>query len=33
MPLDDTIAVQRILNTAAEALGVLHHEDATLDLS
>ena len=29
MPLADTIAVQRTLNTAAEALGVHHHEDET----
>ena len=26
MPLDDTLAVQRILNGACEALGVYHHE-------
>ncbi len=26
MPLDDTLAVQRILNGACEALGVFHHE-------
>ena len=28
MPLADTLAVQRILNEACEALGVVHHEDA-----
>ena len=27
MPLDDTLAVQRVLNTASEQLGVFHHED------
>jgi predicted dehydrogenase len=30
MPLDDTLAVQRILNGACEALGVNHHEDESL---
>ena len=30
MPLDDTLAVQRILNEASEQLGVIHHEDATV---
>jgi len=30
MPLDDTLAVQRVLNEACEALGVTHHEDATV---
>ena len=29
MPLDDTLAVQRILNEACEALGVVHREDTT----
>jgi predicted dehydrogenase len=29
MPLDDTLAVQRILNHAAEQLGVFHAEDAS----
>jgi predicted dehydrogenase len=29
MPLDDTLAVQRILNDACEQLGVTHHEDPT----
>ena len=28
MPLDDTLAVQRILNDACEQLGVFHREDA-----
>ena len=32
MPLDDTLAVQRILNEACEALGVIHHEDATVSV-
>lgn len=32
MPLDDTLAVQRILDQACEQLGVTHHEDATLTL-
>ena len=27
MPLDDTLAVQRILNGACETLGVFHSED------
>ena len=27
MPLDDTLAVQRMLNGACEALGVFHAED------
>ena len=27
MPLDDTLAVQRVLNDASEQLGVFHHED------
>jgi len=27
MPLDDTLAVQRVLNEASEQLGVVHHED------
>jgi predicted dehydrogenase len=27
MPLDDTLAVQRVLNEASEQLGVFHHED------
>ena len=27
MPLDDTLAVQRTLNAACEALGVHHSED------
>jgi hypothetical protein len=30
MPLDDSVAVQRILNDAAEQLGVVHHEDETV---
>ncbi|HEY9291445.1 MAG TPA: Gfo/Idh/MocA family oxidoreductase [Microlunatus sp.] len=30
MPLDDTVAVQRILNTAAEKLGVFHAEDESV---
>ncbi|MBO0813290.1 MAG: Gfo/Idh/MocA family oxidoreductase [Microlunatus sp.] len=32
MPLDDTVAVQRILNDACEQLGVFHHEDDTVDV-
>jgi hypothetical protein len=28
MPLDDTLAVQRILNQACESLGVFHAEDS-----
>ncbi|SDR72600.1 Predicted dehydrogenase [Friedmanniella luteola] len=28
MPLDDTLAVQRVLGEALEQLGVVHHEDA-----
>ena len=28
MPLDDTVAVQRILNGACETLGVFHSESA-----
>ena len=32
MPLDDTLAVQRILNTASEALGVQHREDASVEV-
>jgi predicted dehydrogenase len=32
MPLDDTLAVQRVLNTACEQLGVFHREDETLEL-
>jgi predicted dehydrogenase len=32
MPLDDTVAVQRILNNACEQLGVFHHEDETVDV-
>jgi predicted dehydrogenase len=32
MPLDDTIAVQRILNAGCEQLGVFHHEDETVDV-
>jgi len=32
MPLDDTLAVQRILNEACEALGVVHHEDTTVSV-
>lgn len=31
MPLDDTLAVQRILNEACEQLGVIHQEDATVE--
>jgi predicted dehydrogenase len=30
MPLDDTVAVQRILNTACEQLGVFHTEDESV---
>jgi hypothetical protein len=30
MPLEDTLAVQRILNGACEALGVHHREDESL---
>lgn len=33
MPLDDTLAVQRILNHACEQLGVFHSEDRSLSLS
>jgi len=32
MPLDDTLAVQRILNQACEQLGVFHQEDGTLEV-
>ena len=32
MPLDDTLAVQRILNQACEQLGVFHQEDRSLRL-
>ena len=32
MPLDDTLAVQRILNGACESLGVHHSEDPTVEL-
>ena len=32
MPLDDTLAVQRMLNGACEALGVYHTEDATVEV-
>ena len=32
MPLDDTLAVQRVLNSACEQLGVFHREDETLEL-
>lgn len=32
MPLDDTLAVQRILNEACEQLGVHHQEDATVEV-
>jgi predicted dehydrogenase len=32
MPLDDTLAVQRILNEACEALGVVHSEDTTVSV-
>jgi predicted dehydrogenase len=30
MPLDDTLAVQRVLNDASEQLGVFHHEDESV---
>ena len=33
MPLDDTLAVQRILNDACEELGVQHREDSSVDIS
>ena len=32
MPLADTLAVQRILNTASERLGVFHREDDSVEL-
>lgn len=32
MPLDDTLAVQRVLNAACEQLGVLHDEDSEMTL-
>ena len=32
MPLNDTLAVQRILNEACEALGVVHSEDTTVSV-
>lgn len=32
MPLDDTIAVQKILNSGCEQLGVHHHEDETVEV-
>ena len=32
MPLTDTLAVQRILNEASERLGVVHREDATVEV-
>lgn len=32
MPLDDTLAVQRLLNDACEQLGVRHQEDDTVDV-
>ncbi len=32
MPLDDSIAVQRTLNAACEALGVFHREDAAVEV-
>jgi predicted dehydrogenase len=32
MSLDDTLAVQRILNRACEELGVLHREDTTVEV-
>ncbi len=32
MPLDDTVAVQRTLNDAAEQLGVQHREDDTVEV-
>jgi hypothetical protein len=30
MPLDDTVAVQRVLNGACEQLGVFHQEDESV---
>ena len=30
MPLDDTLAVQRVLNDASEQLGVFHTEDESV---
>ena len=32
MPLDDTLAVQRILNQACETLGVFHAEDSSVEV-
>ncbi|MGB3185744.1 MAG: Gfo/Idh/MocA family oxidoreductase [Ornithinimicrobium sp.] len=32
MPLEDSVAVQRVLNDACERLGVFHAEDDTIDL-
>lgn len=32
MPLEDTLAVQRILNAACEELGVVHHEDTAVEV-
>lgn len=32
MPLNDTLAVQRVLNEASEQLGVVHHEDPTVSV-
>lgn len=32
MPLDDTVAVQRVLNQACEQLGVVHTEDDTVEV-
>ena len=32
MPLDDTLAVQRILNQACETLGVFHAEDPSVEV-
>ena len=32
MPLDDTLAVQRILNGACERLGVHHTEDLSVEV-
>ncbi len=32
MPLEDTLAVQRILNAACEELGVVHREDTTVEV-
>ena len=32
MPLDDTLAVQRILNQACETLGVFHTEDSSVEV-